>query len=368
MAGGILVHPGPLKEFCRQVLERVGLNPGDATLVADSLVAANLRGVDTHGVVRLPFYVNKLKRGGTKVQPDIRVVQEGISSALIDADHGMGQVAGARAMRLAISKAKETGVALIGVYNSEHFGAAAYYSMMAAAEDMIGITWSNGPPVMAPWGGRAPTIGNAPLSIAAPTKGEPMVLDMAMSVVSAGKVRLAAKKGEKIPKGWVINKYGRATDDPNDLPDGGALLPLGYKGYGLAVMGEVLTSVLTGAGMLGEVCNWLFNPEKATRTGHVFMAIDIAHFIAVDRFKERIEKMADELRSSPKAEGVERIYLPGEIESEEAAVRRNGFLVPAAVYEDLVKLATEYGVDISLLKSEVSTDCDFVTPKHVHLD
>jgi len=255
---------------------------------------------------------------------------------------------------MAIDKARSTGIAMIGVYNSEHFGAAAYYSMMAARENMIGITWSNGPPVMAPWGGRVSTIGNQPLSIAAPTQGEPIVLDMAMSVVAGGKVRLAAKKGEKIPIDWVINKFGRATDDPNDLPDGGALLPLGYKGYGLGVMGEVLCSVLTGAGMLREVCNWIFHPDKATLTGHVFIAIDIAHFMPVALFRTRIERMANELHECPKAEGVDRIFLPGEIENEKAVTQRNGVMLPAPVFEDLLKLATEFGVDVSVLKGEAA--------------
>ena len=167
-------------------------------------------------------------------------------------------------------------------------------------------------------------------------------------------MRLAAKKGEKIPIDWVINKFGRATDDPNDLPDGGALLPLGYKGYGLGVMGEVLCSVLTGAGMLREVCNWIFHPDKATLTGHVFIAIDIAHFMPVALFRTRIERMANELHECPKAEGVDRIFLPGEIENEKAVTQRNGVMLPAPVFEDLLKLATEFGVDVSVLKGEAA--------------
>ncbi|MGI6557416.1 MAG: Ldh family oxidoreductase [Limnochordia bacterium] len=345
---GVVVCPTSLREFTAEVLVKVGMPAEDAALVADTLVTADVRGVSSHGIVRLPFYVNKMKLGGTKARPQIQVIQEGPSSALVNGGNGMGQVVASYAMNLAIKKAKETGVALVGVRASEHFGAAAYYAMMAARQDMIGIAWSNGPPVMAPWGGRVAAIGNQPLAIAAPTKGQPMVLDMAMSVVSGGKVRLAAKTGQKIPKDWIVNKYGRASEDPNDLPEG-ALLPLGYKGYGLAVMGEVLCSVMTGAGILSEVLNWLFNPTKATNTGHVMAAVDIAHYISVDDFKDRMDQMRNELVNCPKAEGVDRIYVPGEIESELETVRRKGFAVSEAVFRDLQQLAAEYDVKIDFV-------------------
>lgn len=346
--GEVVVSPKALKQFTTEVLVKVGVPAEDAALVADTLVMADVRGVSSHGIVRLPFYVNKMKLGGTKIRPKIQVVKEGPSSALVDGGHGMGQVVASFAMNLAIKKAKETGVSLVGVKASEHFGAAAYYASMAARQDMIGIAWSNGPPVMAPWGGRAAAIGNQPLAIVAPTKGEPMALDMAMSVVAGGKVRLAAKTGQKIPKDWIVNKHGRASEDPGDLPEG-ALLPLGYKGYGLAVMGEVLCSVLTGAGILSEVCSWLFNPTKATNTGHVMAAINIAHYIPVDDFKARMEQMRNELVNCPKAEGVDRIYVPGEIENEREAVRSKGFAVSEAVFGDLQKLAAEYDVKIGFV-------------------
>jgi LDH2 family malate/lactate/ureidoglycolate dehydrogenase len=344
----VVVCPASLREFATEVLVKVGMPAEDAALVADTLVTADVRGVSSHGIVRLPFYVNKMKLGGTKVRPQIRVVQEGSSSALVDGDNGMGQVVANFAMNLAIKKARETGVSLVGVRASEHFGAAAYYASMAARQDMIGIAWSNGPPVMAPWGGRAAAIGNQPLAMAAPTKGEPMVLDMAMSVVSGGKVRLAAKTGQKIPKDWIVNKYGRASEDPNDLPEG-ALLPLGYKGYGLAVMGEVLCGVLTGAGILSGVLSWLFNPTKATNTGHVLAAVNIAHYSSIDDFKDRMEQMRNELASCPKAEGVDRIYVPGEIEDELEVVRSKGFAVSEAVFRDLQRLSAEYDVKIDFL-------------------
>ncbi|MGI6037329.1 MAG: Ldh family oxidoreductase [Limnochordia bacterium] len=346
---GYLVSPPKLIEFSRQILIQVGMPEEDATLVAESLVEADQRGVSSHGIIRLPFYVRKLRAGGTKARPNISIVREGISSGLVDGDSGMGQVVATYAMDLAIKKAKETGVACIGVRNSEHFGAAARYAMMAARQDMIGITWSNGPPVMAPWGGKAAAMGNQPLAIAVPAKGKPIVLDMAMSVVAGGKVRMAAKKGEKIPNSWIVNKEGRFSENPNDLPEG-ALLPIGYKGYGLAVMGEVLTGVLTGAGILSEVLNWLFNPTEATRTGHMMMAIDIAAYLSVDEFKMRLEQMSAELRNTPKAEGFDRILLPGDLENEREEELREGYLVSEPVYKDLEKLADEYDVALNILK------------------
>jgi len=222
-----------LKAFSRDILKKAGLGDGDAELVADTLVVADLRGTHSHGVIRLPFYTRRLLEGGVNPRPALRVIREDISCAVVDGDNGLGQVVAARSMRIAIEKAKGSGVGCVVARNSDHFGAAAYYAMMALKEDMIGVVWTNGSTVMAPWGGRQKGICNNPLAIAVPTgKRDPVVLDMAMSVVAGGKVRLAAKKGERIPSGWVVDKHGRNTEDPNDLPDGGLCYLLGTRGMG----------------------------------------------------------------------------------------------------------------------------------------
>lgn len=345
----VTVHPGRLKTYAAELLAKAGMTREGAALVADTLVAANLRGVDSHGIVRLVNYIEHIQMGGTNPRPNLRVVREAPSAALVDGDRGMGQEVAAFAMKLAMAKARETGIAMVGAFNSGHFGAAAYYAMMAAEEGMVGIAMSNTTPVMAPWGGRKAAIGNNPLAIAVPTrKGPSLVLDISMSKVAGGKVRLAAKKGEAIPEGWIVNKDGAPTTDPNDIIEG-ALLPGDHKLYGLAVMVEVLSAALTGAGMLGQVPLWITNPDKPTNIGHSFIAIDVEHFRPFAEFAERVGAMEDELRASPPGVGTAEILLPGDLEARTAAARASQLEVPAAVYEDLLRLGEALGVDRAAL-------------------
>lgn len=348
----VTVHPERLKAYAARLLEKAGMTPEAAALVADTLVAANLRGVDSHGIVRLPAYINKMQKGGTNPRPHLRVVRDGIATALVDGDHGMGQEVAAFAMRLAIEKARHAGIAMVGVFNSEHFGAAAYYAMMAARENMIGIALSNTTPVMAPWGGRTAAIGNNPIAIAVPKKdGKSLVLDISMSKVAGGKVRLAAKKGERIPEGWIVDKYGAPTTDPNDIVEG-ALLPGDHKAYGLAVMIEVLSAALTGAGMLSAVPIWIYNPDKPCNIGHSLIAINIEHFLPLPEFLDRVASMEQELRSSPPGIGTSEILLPGDIEERTAAARASGLQLPLTIYNDLLRLGLELDVDQRLLTGE----------------
>lgn len=347
--GTVRLRPDRLKDFTAQVLVKVGMPADDAALVADSLVEANVRGVDSHGVLRLPAYVAKLKAGGTRARPAVRIVRDGPATALVDGDHGMGQVVAAFAMRAAMEKARQAGVGMVLVRNSEHFGAAAYYAMMAAREGMIGVASTNTPPIMAPWGGRQPAIGNNPLAVAVPSgDGRPIVLDMAMSKVAAGKVRLAAKKGEKIPLGWIVDREGRPTDNPADYEEG-ALLPGDHKLYGLAVIVEALTAALSGAAMLSGVSRWMEEPDRPMNAGHAFMAIRIDAFMPQEEFAERMSRLVGELRNSPPAVGVDRILLPGDVEYDTAERRREGLDVPVAVFEDLCRLGEEYGVSLDVL-------------------
>jgi LDH2 family malate/lactate/ureidoglycolate dehydrogenase len=343
------VQPAVLKEYATAVLYKIGMPAEDAELVANSLVEANIRGVDSHGIVRLIYYVNKMRQGGTKVRPDIRLERDHAATAVVDGNHGMGQVVGTYAMNVAVEKASKYGIGMVAVKNSEHFGTAASYAMMALERDMIGIACTNAPPVMAPWGGKQQAIGNNPMAFAIPTAtSAPIVLDMAMSKVAGGKVRLAAKRGEKIPNNWIVNKHGEPTEDPNNLPEG-ALLPEGHKGYGLAVIVEVLSGVLPGAAILSSLPNWLFNPEKPTRTGHTMIAINIDNFMPVDDFKQRVESMIKELHDHPPAAGVDRVLLPGEIEHLVAQQRRNGFDIPIEVYHDLRNVGLELGIATEIL-------------------
>ena len=335
-----------LKKFCSEVLEKVGVSPEDAEIISDSLVKSDLMGVNSHGLIRFPFYIERMVKGGTKVDPEIKVLSETAAIASLDGDNGMGQVLTSKATEMAIAKAEDLGIGFVVLKNSCHFGAAGYYALQAVEKDMIGIVWSNGCAVMAPWGGCARTIGNNPLAVAFPTGSyDPFLLDMAMSKVAGGKVRLYAKKGEKIPTDWIINKEGKVTDDPNDLPDGGALLSMGHKTYGLAMVGEILAGVLPGAGLMSQIPLWFKEVTTPTDIGHMVLVIDIKKFLPVKEFNKKVDGIIQELKSSRRAEGVDEILFPGELEArKEREQLENGLELPTAVMEDLDNVGNVYGV------------------------
>ncbi len=337
-----------LQRLAQAAFERVGLDPANAGAVSDTLVQADLRGTYSHGVIRLPFLVARVQKGGANPRPAVRVVRDDAATAVVDGDRALGQVTAIYCMRVAVEKARVAGIGCVVARNSDFIGACAYYPMMALGADMIGVGWTNSFPGMAPWGGRTNRICNNPLAVAVPAlRHPPVVLDMAMSVVAGGRVRLAAKKGETIPLDWVVNKDGKQTDDPNDLPRGGALLPLGYKGYGLAVIGEIFSGVLPGAKILTEIPNWFSAPESAVGNGHFHLAIDIAHFGDLRTFKARVDQMIDLLKATPRMEGVDEILVPGEPEARKAEEQRlRGIQVPIPVVQDLLALAKELCLEV----------------------
>lgn len=298
-----------LRDFCKQSFEKSGLSTEDAELATDVLVKSEMRGVASHGLIRLPFYCKRLIDKGTKTHPEMKVLAEKPATLLIDGDNGLGQVISIKTMKKVLDKAKTSGICFAGVKNSCHFGMAAYYAMMALEESMIGVAGSNTPPVMAAWGGSKSAIGNNPLAVAVPTAREfPLVLDISMSVVSGGKVRLAAVKKEKIPLDWVLDARGKPTDRPEDFFPDGTLLPMGHKGFGLAIMVEVLTGVLSGAGILSEMGLWFRDTAIPVNTGHFFMVLDIKAFCDLEIFKKRINHMIDELKSCPLSDGSRGIF------------------------------------------------------------
>jgi LDH2 family malate/lactate/ureidoglycolate dehydrogenase len=310
-----LVPVSDLREFSVRSFTKSGLSKKYAEWMSDPLVQSELRGVGSHGIVRLPFYCQRLLVKGTNPKPKVKVVRSKPSALLIDGDNGLGQIIGIQAMEKVIARAKRQGVCFAGVRNSCHFGMTAYYPMMALREGMIGIAGSNTATVMAPWGGGKPAIGNNPLAIAIPTgKPYPLILDMAMSVVSGGKVRLEAVKGTKIPFGWILDEKGRPTDNPADMFPNGTLLPMGYKGFGLAIMIEILSGILTQAAILGEIKLWFDKPAEPVNLGHFFMAIDIGAFLPLEFFKARVDGLIDTLKASPPMEGSSGVTMPGELE------------------------------------------------------
>jgi LDH2 family malate/lactate/ureidoglycolate dehydrogenase len=343
----VMARHDRLEAFCAEVLQKLGVPREEAAITARTLVTSNLRGVDTHGVIRLSAYAAKLEGGGLKPSLNLTTEKETIATALLDGQGGIGQVISYRAMEMAIRKAKQAGVSYVAVRNSNHLGACAYYSMMALDHDMIGFTATNASPRLAPTGGVERLLGNNPWSIAVPA-GErpPVVLDMANSVVAAGKIRSLQKEGKRIPGGWALNKDGDPTTDPAEALKGILLAIGGYKGYGITLMVDLLTGVLAGCNY-GPRVKTVDQDAEPAGIGHSFMAIDLAAFTDVAAFKARMDAYIDEIKSSKKARGSEVIYLPGEPEHLRAQERREkGIPLPTKVVEDLRAIGKDLGVSV----------------------
>ena len=341
-----------LIDFVRASFEKLGVSPTDAQIAADALVAADLRGVDTHGVIRFnphAWYVKWLSEGSMTTQPKVRVVSETASTALLDGDRGMGMVIGHRAMEMAIAKAKQSGIAMVGVRNSRHYGMSAYYAMQALAHDMIGIAMTNASRQVVPTFGREPRFGTNPMCFAVPAAKElPFVLDMATTTAAAGKLELAVRLGKGIPSGWALDENANATHDPRVAQKARRLLPLGgsresgsHKGYGLAVLVEILCGVLTGT-------LTALNADQDPR-GHFFGAIRIDAFRPLAEFKADMDRLIRELKATPPIEGEKRVYVAGEIEFETAQERsERGIPLHPSVLKGLREVSEQLGVPYNL--------------------
>lgn len=335
--------------FCRAVFEKLGVPPEEARIAADAIVESNLRGVDTHGVIRMLVYSAKLKGGYVNPKPNLRPLRETKGTALIDGGNGFGQIVAYRAMEVAIHKAKNVGVSCVSVRNSNHFGTCAHYAMMALPHDMIGMVYTNASAAIAPTGGAEKMLANNPWSIAVPAGDRfPVVLDMANSVVARGKIRQAAKEGRSIPLDWALDKDGVPTTDAEAALKG-FLLPVGgYKGYGITLMVDLLTGVLANSNY-GPRVKGLDIVEAIGGVGHTFLAIDIAAFDEVADFKARMDAYIDEIKGSKKAKGSAAIYLPGELEYLKVQERqRTGIPLHINIVRDLQKIAAELDVELCL--------------------
>jgi len=351
----LIISASALKAWARDVFLHEGLSAEDADLVADVLVRADLRGVESHGVIRIPVYVRRLRRGLINARPAVRIVGEQGAVALVDGDNGMGQVVAAAAMKEAIRRARQYGVGVVGCRNSNHFGMAAYFAMQALPHGMIGVALSNAPAAMPPWGGAVPYLGTNPLAVAVPSRGEPaIVLDMAMSVVARGKIILAAQQGAPIPPDWAVDAKGQATTDPLQALRG-AVLPFGGpKGYALAVIVEVLAGVLTGAAFGPHVGRLYENSWSPQRLGHLLAAVQVESFLPLDVFLERIDQLIREIRGVPPAAEGGRVYLPGEREWLTEQTRlREGIPLAAAIVDELRALTEEKGLPKLVMGEEI---------------
>jgi len=342
---GLTVSAADLHKFCTDLLIGAGVPSADAGTVAAVLVDTSLEGIDTHGVSRLPAYLRCLQKGRIKAAPEIRVIRSAPAVAVVDGDNGLGQLVAVQAMEKAIELAGESGVGVVAVRRSNHFGAASYYCKMAAARGMIGLAFTNSAPGIPPWGGRKPYFGTNPISFAFPAVDGPIVVDMSSSSAARGNIILAAGEGRSIPEGWAIDADGRPTTDPRKALEG-AMLPVGGpKGYALALAVEILCGVVSGAAY-GPRVGWMYDEGlQPTDVGHFFTAIDIAPFMSMPEYLSRIGGMKTEIKAVPLVEGADRILLPGERRRMTADRRRQeGIPVPPSLMNELNDLAVRLNV------------------------
>ena len=362
---GPRVQAEPLKDFCVRVFQKMDVPEADARITADVLVTANLRGVDSHGVARLRRYVNGLQRGMMVAQPEVQVVTDSPATALIDAGAGLGQPVSYRAMEKAIEKALDVGAGFVTVRNSNHYGIAGYYAMMALKHDCIGISMTNAAVLVVPTFGRDAMLGTNPIAVAAPAGQErPFVLDMATSTVPRGKLEVYHRLEKPLPLGWATDETGTPTIESGRVLEnfkqraGGGLLPLGgagellggHKGYGLSLMVDVLCAVLSGAAYADTVYPKAPDGKPLpSKIGHFFGAWRVDGFRPADEFKAAMDDLQQRLKNAPKAEEQDRIYVHGEKEYEEAERRsREGIPLNPKVAVDLEAIAGELGIAYDL--------------------
>ncbi len=347
-----------LEAFCQQVFRRLDLSEGDARIAAAVLVAADARGIPSHGVARLQRYVNGLRTGLMLPDAPIEVLVDTPASVVIDAHGAMGAPVSARAMESVIDKARSNGAAFGSVRDSNHFGIAGYYAMMALGEDMVGIAMTNTAALGVPTFGRQVMYGTNPLAFAAPADEErAFVLDMSTTVVTRGKIEVYERSGKALPSGWAVDRSGHPARDAQSLLDdmshrvGGGILPLGgigedlggYKGYGLAVMVDILCAVLCGAPFGPSLSD---TATSSGRVSHFFGAIRIDAFRDPRAFRRDMDRMLRDLRNCPPAQGAERVYVAGqkEFEREDESLRLGVPLLKKTWFQ-LCAIGSEYGLD-----------------------
>ncbi len=354
---------GPLKAFTKEVFVRAGMPPEDAEAEAGALLWANLRAVDSHGVLRIPWYLDNIEKGVMNPKPKIKVIKETPATILLDADRALGPVVTIKVVDMVVEKARKVGIGWALIRNLTHQGALGYYSQMIAEKGLAGIVFVCNPPNMAPFGAKAPGVHNSPIAISVPAKRHrPLNLDMATSVVAGGKLWLAVDKNIPIPEGWALDKEGKPTTDPKNV---GALLPAGGpKGSGLAMMFECLSSVMAGNPVLEPA---LFGREVGPSTegkkkqaigerlayvpkhiqNSVVAAIDISTFTDLESYKEHIDNLIDGIKALPKAEGFSEIFVPGEPEERNFMERsKSGIPLPEGTIRNLKAVSEKFGVKL----------------------
>ena len=333
-----------IKKFLNKLFLSVGYPQIQAKQISESLVLASLRGVDSHGIRLAVHYAKAAEAGRINTRPKLKLKKTAPGTGFVNADHSQGIVAGIFAMKSAIEMAKKTGIGAVAVSNSTHFAAAATYSLIAAKNNMIGISFTQSESLVAPFGGRTAFLGTNPICFTAPCAGEePFCLDMATSAITRNKVLHYKELNKKLEPGWVIDKFGKVTIYPEKAA---ALFPFGgYKGYGLGLMIEILCSLLSGMAFGPAVNPMLPVSSKKRKLGHFFIAIDIKRFESVTVFKKRLKKLLDELRDSKPAKGFKKVMVPGDPEKNEYEIRlKKGIPVPDEIMKKFNLLAEKYKI------------------------
>lgn len=348
----VLVQADTLQNFIAKLFIRTGMTELDATFCAEALVQTNLWGVDSHGVLRAPLYIKRLRSGAMNPQPRLKTISGAQAMQVIHGDDGVGFIVGRAAMQRAIELAAQFNIAAIGVVRSNHFGAAGIYARMAAEQGMIGMVMTNTIPNIVAPGGSQPITGNNPIALAIPTFGEfPFVLDISLSNVAGGKLLLASKKGEKIPLDWATDREGRPTDDP-DEGFKGFLLPLGgHKGLGLSYAVDILCGLITGGVFQHQMKSMYQHSEEPSLTGHFMIVLNPLVFISREEMKTRLADFYQTIKTSPMWDKSKEMMLPGELEHRTALERKaKGIPLPEKLYHELVVLGAEMGVPDELTK------------------
>jgi LDH2 family malate/lactate/ureidoglycolate dehydrogenase len=335
-----------LLTFATAAYEKVGMPHEDARLIADTLVQADLWGHQSHGVMRLAWYTARIQNGVAKPVATPEYLTDMGAVAVIDGHDSMGQVLTAMAAKDAIARAKQHGIGAVALRNSNHFGTAMYYTLMAPPEGCILFLATNGSPAMAPWGGKKKLVGNNPWSWAAPAgKHAPYVLDIANTSVARGKIYLARQKNQPIPADWALDAEGQVTTDPVAAISG-LLQPMaGHKGYGISLTMDVLSGILTGS-QFGPGVFGPYQAEKKSGAGHLLIALNVEAFQPLDQFNARMEAMIAGIKAVPLAKGVNEVFYPGEIEARnDRRFRAEGLTIPADTIAELRQTGKDLGIE-----------------------
>ncbi|GAA4702678.1 Ldh family oxidoreductase [Brevibacillus fulvus] len=343
-----LIKAEELRRIAAKLFEGGGLRPEDAAVIACDLVEANLRGLDSHGVSRIPMYLERIRRGVVNPQPNISVHQVSAAVSLVDGDDGMGFLVAHRAMDEAIALAAESGIGLVGVRRSTHYGMAALYVKQAIEKGYIALAYTNSSPALPVWGGRTAFLGASPFAAGVPGGKEvPYVLDMAMTVIARGKIRMAALHGEPIPQGLALDSDGAPTTNAQKAFEGVCLPFGGAKGAALAMLMDLLAGVLTGANYGGAVKSLYYDHSEPQNVGHLFLAIRPDLFMTREEFGTRMDTFVAKAKSSPLAQGFEEILIPGEPEERTAAIRlQTGIPISDEVVRELLDEGARLGLDL----------------------